>query len=358
MNMSAKKTLKTMLFRCAPLFLLIAAAAPSAKPVQSYDSYKSWLIVCDNTLACLAKGFSEDNADAEIIVARDAGLAGTLAIAIRAEAKFGFDDVQVDGVPVRLPKKAWRLNSSDGETSLTTSDLDAARALVQRLRIGTKVTLGAAGEVPLEGFTATMLKLDERQGRVGTVTALVKVGPIPVSHVPPAPPLPRIANHPITATLKAGEERRLLATVRANQQALLRKEDCEAHPTAMEAEAHALDAGRALVIIPCIMGAYQGSSLAFIAPRGGGPAQRLIAPTPYGGNDADRSNADFFTESGFDSKTGTLSMAAKGRGLADCGMSASWIWDGNSFHLSDMTLQKSCGGVSPGDWPTLFRSVQ
>jgi hypothetical protein len=306
----------------------------------------------------VAKGFSQDNAGAEITVERDAGPTGTLALAISAETGFGIGDIKVDGAPVPLSGAAWHLESADGETSLATGDLDAARALVQRLRNGSKVTLGAAGEVPLDGFAAAMLRLDERQGRAGSVTALVKVGPTPASRVPSAPPLPKIANHPITATLRAGEERHLLATVRANQQALLRKEDCEAHPTAMDAEAHALDANRALVIIPCIMGAYQGSSLAFIAPRAGGPARRLIAPTPYGGNDADRSNADFFTESSFDPKTGTLSMAAKGRGLADCGMSASWIWDGDSFGLSDMTLQKSCGGASPGDWPPLFRSKQ
>jgi hypothetical protein len=124
----------------------------------------------------------------------------------------------------------------------------------------------------------------------------------------------------------------------------------------MKAEAHALDANQALVFIPCLMGAYQDSSLAFIASRQGNGAQRLIAPTPYAGNDADRSGADFFTEGSFDPKSGTLSMAAKGRGLADCGMSASWIWSGTSFRLSEMTLQKSCGGIAPGDWPTLFRT--
>jgi len=49
---------------------------------------------------------------------------------------------------------------------------------------------------------------------------------------------------------------------------------------------------------------------------------------------------------------------AKGRGLTDCGMSAGWIWDGKGFVLSDFSLQIPCGGVYPGDWPTLFRSTK
>jgi hypothetical protein len=202
-----------------------------------------------------------------------------------------------------------------------------------------------------------VLRLDARQGRVGGVTALMKTGPASAASVPAPPPLPKIAHHPITATLKVGEESRLIAMVRGNQRALFAKEDCDAKPIAMEAEAHALDAHRALVLIPCIMGAYQGSSLAFIAARSGNSAQRLIAPTPYLGKDADDSGVDYFTESSFLPKTGELSMAAKGRGIADCGISASWIWNGEEFRLSEMTLQKSCGGIEPGDWPTLFRSA-
>ena len=119
-----------------------------------------------------------------------------------------------------------------------------------------------------------------------------------------------------------------------------------------------MDDKRALVMIPCLMGAYQGSSLAFVAPRGGGPGWRVLAPAPYLGNDPARTDVDMFTEADFDPATGMLSMAAKGRGLADCGMAASWIWNGDTFQLASLSLQEACGGVSAGDWPTLFRSEQ
>jgi hypothetical protein len=53
-----------------------------------------------------------------------------------------------------------------------------------------------------------------------------------------------------------------------------------------------------------------------------------------------------------------LGDTAKGRAMADCGMSANWIWDGTAFRLADMALQQSCGGIEASDWPVLFRSTR
>jgi hypothetical protein len=347
---------------CGSIFLLIQVATPSGAAsvlpdtVQSYDTYQSWFAACDNTLSCVAKGFSDTNQGAEITIERDAGPRGSLSVSISADHRFDLADVQIDGKSAGLTPSTWQLDTSDGETSVASDDLGAVQALVERLRDASKVTLGADAEVPLNGFAAAMLRLDERQGRLGGVTALLKLGPMPASRVPVAPSLPKIPNHPINARLAAGEEQRLVAAVRVSQKPVLEKEGCEETPEVPEA--HALDRDQALVIIPCIMGAYQGSSLAFIASRSSSSARRLVAPTPYLGNDPDRSGRGYFTEGVFDPKTGTLSMAAKGRGLADCGMSASWIWNGKAFRLSEMSLQQSCGGVEPGDWPTLFRSLR
>ncbi len=341
----------------AAIVLASAAVSLSAAPggiVQSYDSYRSWLVACDNTLTCVAKGLGGDSDGAEITIERPAGPNGALTASISATRRFGLEDVRIDGKPAGLAAPAWRLSASDDETSATSDDLVAVRALVRRLRNASKVTLAGDDAVPLDGFAAAMLRIDDRQGRSDGATALLKPGARPASHVPSPPPLPRIPDTPIHATLAAGEGVRLIAAVRRDQKAAFAKEECGETPE--RAEAYALDTGRALVFIPCIMGAYQGSSLAFIASRAGGPAQRMIAPTPYGGNDSDHANATLFTEPAFDPKTGTLSAAARGRAMADCGMSASWKWTGKAFRLSAMTLQQACGGVEPGDWPTIFRS--
>lgn len=340
-----------------PLLLLgMATALPaSSPPVQSYDSYGSWLVVCDNGLSCVAKGFADVNQGAQIVIERGAGPNGVLRATIGVSRKAARADIRIDGQPAALD--GWAVSAQGDLTTFSSRNPGAVRALVRRLRNAAKMTFGGEEDVPLDGFAAAMLRLDTRQGRVGGVTALLRTGPAAANRVPPAPRLPHIPSHPITAKLAPGEDTRLIAAVRGSQKAVFAQEDCETD-LPMQAEAHALNGKQALVMIPCIMGAYQGSSLAFIVPRGGGPARRLILPTPYLGNDADRADAGYLTESGFDPATGTLSTAAKGRGLADCGMSASWIWNGATFQLSAMSLQQSCGGVEPGDWPTLFRSRQ
>ncbi|WP_260599187.1 DUF1176 domain-containing protein [Sphingomonas endolithica] len=337
-------------------FMSLSAASPSPI-IQSYDDYQSWLVACDNTLTCVARGFDDSNPGAEIEIGRAAGPSGAITASISALQRFTLADIRVDGTPANLRGPKWQVIATDDQTSATTNDLATVRALVQQLRNASAVTLGGGdAQVPLAGFAAAMLRLDDRQGRSGGVTAVLKPGTLPASRVPAPPPLPKIPHHPISARLAPGEEGRLIAAVRASQKALLAKEECGETPE--QPEAHALDGRQALVLLPCVMGAYQGSSLAFIASRTNNRAQRLVAPTPYLGQDPDRSRADFFTNAGFDADTGTLSMGAKGRGLADCGFSADWIWDGTSFRLSEMTLQRSCGGLEPGDWPVLYRSMR
>jgi len=333
------------------------AEASQSAPVQSYDSYGTWFVACDNTLACVAKGFADSSHGTEIRIERDAGPAAKPVLSIRADHKFDRAGLAIDGKPAGLAAPVWEMTTDADETALASDDLAAIRVFVLRLRDASTLRLTAEDDIPLDGFAAAMLRLDARQGRVGGVTALLRPGPLPPAKVPPPPPLPKIPYHPVTARLAPGEDARLIATVRAQQKAVFAKEDCEAD-ISIEPVAYPLDARQALVMIPCIMGAYQGSSLAFIAPRAGGPSQRLIAPTPYLGNGSDHADWRYFTDSTFDLKTGMLSDAAKGRGMADCGMSASWIWDGTAFRLTDMALQQSCGGIEPGDWPVLFRSTR
>ena len=65
---------------------------------------------------------------------------------------------------------------------------------------------------------------------------------------------------------------------------------------------------------------------------------------------------DSFTNADFDPATATLSQYAKGRGVADCGVSASWRFDGERFVLKAYALLDRCGGVQPGDWIDLWRT--
>lgn len=342
------------------LCLPMPAQAAAAGPIQSYDSYKSWLVACDNVLGCEAKGFAE-NADksTEMVIDRVAGARGALTLRIRAEGHFALADVRIDDRPAGLRSSDWSVSDDDDGTLITAKTPAVVRAFVNRLRNGFRLTLGESGDVPLDGLTAALLRIDERQGRIGGVTALVRAGAALPTSVPEPPAMPFIPDHPIKATLAPGEASLLMAGVRASHSALFEKEECEQGVSSTDAGAWALDERRALVLIPCSMGAYQGSFLAFIAPRkGGGAAERLILALPYLGSDPGGDTVDILTEGDFDPASGTLWMRDKGRGLGDCGQSAIWTWDGNVFRLSSMTMQNACGGVGAADWPSLFVSKQ
>jgi hypothetical protein len=173
------------MYQAVLLALSTTVAAVPPGTLQSYDTYKSWLVACDNTLSCQAKGFTDGEMRAELCIDREAGPDGALSASLSAEASFAAGDVLVDGKPAGLDPKDWK-RDDDGGTRLTTDRADAVRALVARLRNGARLSMGGKAEVPLEGFAAAMLRMDDRQGRVGGVTALNKPGSTPAWRVPSA----------------------------------------------------------------------------------------------------------------------------------------------------------------------------
>jgi len=331
----------------------LGAATP---PVQSFDIYKSWFAACDNGLSCVAKTVGEDSGS-ELTITRAAGPNGQLTLEFAVSPKTELGQFRADGQSLKLEPKAWKVSQEDDITAVSSSDSDAIRALLGQLRQASTMSIGDKAIINLSGLTAALLRIDDRQGRVGTETALVRKGPRPASAVPPAPPLPRVPYRPIAETIAPKEARKLAAQVRAASGATFRKNECEADSLAEEPEIHALDARRALVFIECLQGAYQSSSLVFIAARQSPSINQVILAAPFRGAAPGQSRISWFTNASFDPAKGELGMFAKGRGLADCGFSASWIWNGRDFVLSEMADQDACGGVYAGDWPVLFRSL-
>ena len=110
----------------------------------------------------------------------------------------------------------------------------------------------------------------------------------------------------------------------------------------------------AIVLLGCGRFAYQTSVLAFVVPRGRPELARpLTLVTP--GQSADPETSGEYTGGSYDPDSRVFGVFEKGRGMADCGESAEWTWDGKAFHLSALARQQRCGG-GPGDWPVLFRS--
>jgi hypothetical protein len=199
-------------------------------------------------------------------------------------------------------------------------------------------------------MSAALLLVDDVQGRIGTRGALLRRGDRPDSAVPLAPALPVLHRPRLASPLADSEATRLAAAVRRARASVLADRECER--SAGDA-AFALTGNDALVLLSCTAGAYQEGSLVFRVPREA-PRQAMLVNLPMlPGEQAE--SLIWFAD--YDPASGELVHHMKGRGLGDCGDAARWLFDGNTFHLLQVRRMPRCGGLSPDDWPTLWRAT-
>lgn len=357
--------------RLAPLrlsavlaFLVLATPAPAATlpPVPASRTFTDWLVACDNTRRCEVKFLPDADAsdataarDTTLAITRDAGPEGTLTLQVYGEHPGGPATLVLDGQALG-DVGPWRDAGEDGATMRGPAALD----LTRRLRNGAALAIslpGGEARFSLRGLAAALLLVDAVQGRVDGVTALARQGPTGADAVPPALALPVLHAAAPPPPLRGADA--LVAAVRRARRDLLKVQDCDEN-AGSEGDGDQiwpLDATTALVALRCIQGAYQGSSLMLRVPRGApGRAEPLHLPVPPGlPSTWDRTQDDQLTEADYNPTTATLSTSSKGRGLADCGLSASWVFDGRAFQPAALDFQDTCGGEA-GDWPTLFRT--
>jgi hypothetical protein len=334
--------------------------APILGAQPAYREIKDWVLACDNTHACFAKYDAADDGPGGggyLSVAREAGPAGALVVTLEGDQENsvlpGPGGPRLDGRP--LAGYAW---AKDAKAGTWTLKGDAALRFVRAIGNGSKLTYSAAKAAPyvsLSGMKAALLAMDENQGRLGGVTALARAGPQPASAAPAAPLLPVVYARPVKDDLPNAAA--FAAAVRKAAAKVLDDHACDADQASRD-EAHALDAANAIVILGCMEAAYQGSLLAFEAPRNApGKARQLFMPLEPRLDSKDSTNSDGeYTEGAWDPKTAAFTQSAKGRGVADCGSSTTWTWNGQAFQLSDYNALARCGGGPPGDWPTIYRT--
>lgn len=99
-----------------------------------------------------------------------------------------------------------------------------------------------------------------------------------------------------------------------------------------------LGGGKRLVLVLCMQGAYQGSSIAY-AVEGAAPPWLLMFPT---WDDKRIAPSAFVTEADYDPATKQMTSFAKGRGLGDCGSLGTWRWTGTAFALKSFFYKEHC----------------
>ena len=317
-------------------------------------SFKDWTAVCDNVRHCVAFGFAPEDQETQGFLKLDraggAEAAPQLSVALNGEQigdkpwSFLVDGKPVPGLSGLRPKAA-----DDLGYARVVLDARQGAALTAAVATGSALTVDAGGvsaSVSLAGSSATLRWIDDRQKRAGTVTAMVAKGPQPATQVPALPAPPLVIAGKVPPQTGVGDI--LPKSVRAKF-----PEDCESQiPKDMRDPISArLAPGVILWGDVCATAAYQSAYSLFLADEKG--ANVRLAPLEDGQGGLVEQPLIGVS---FDLDSLTLSSFYKGRGLADCGGSQTWVWDGKQFRLTDETFMDLCRGVPPDEWPAAYVS--
>ena len=337
----------------------LAAATASTKPPSNILDHKDWIGICDNTLRCTAMALAPDG-EARGYLSIERGGESQAAPVLKVVI---YSDANIPSGPVHLHAQGFDADVpgrwDDDEITAESKDQTLIANLV-RLGLGDDKALTlsiAKAKVPisLAGAAAALLWMDDRQGRLGSVTALTRKGSKPVSSLAPAPALPIYTSAPKGSASE-------IKPVVYPKAVLARPElkDCDKEQLAQADERGAWRLGPDVILwsVPCQMGAYNLDSLFFLSDaKGAGvrPAPIPFIPTidtpeptaedpPFGLLNAD-----------FDPKTMTLSDFQKARGLGDCGRLDKFLWDGKMFEPLEIDYMPECRGVTAEGWPAIVR---
>lgn len=339
-----------------------AAAAASAPVLQiraETKQFRDWSATCGNDGTCWAFGFAPEFAAGWVRI--------TLAPGPDAQPQilFGYwpdGDAKGPGqIALTIDGRAFASTlSSEGEAEAPIGEIGAnARAAIDAMAQGKVMIIRGAStqDVSLHGAAAALLWIDEKQGRLGTPTALIRRGDRPAVTVPVAPPLPTVTPAPAVDQTGFGDVNQTVpAALRTRTEVgTCLKESAMPAISDMVMSAR-LDARTELWGVPCGAGAYNVTHNWYLTgPGGRDPRPAILAGTA--GPGADPVMADNSTINGaYDPKTRTLSAFAKGRGIGDCGSAQTWAWTGDRFVLTMESTMGQCAGVRSDLWPVAWRT--
>lgn len=357
-----------MLQRTLIALLLVSAAGQAlaqntAEKVPVLRQTKDWITGCDNLRNCHALSAPSGEHGTQysaltLHVQRRAGADGPLEIRLDQRGEPAeLSALRLDGQPlepsllealVLLPEKK---GAQTEVTRYEIADPARARQWLERLRNAAELRLAGNDEawVPLNGLSAALLLMDAVQGRVDGVTALWRPGPRAASEVPARPLPAQLRAYPGAPALTQAERTRLSAAAAKLATPATPNDDEDYVAAEPQVEVYPLTAQRALTVVLSDCAAYtcdyQISSWSRSDPPQWKALHRQAVPME---------NADGSGGAHYDPETGVLSTYYLTRGIGDCGETAQWLFDGETFQLSDYRKMPTCNGLSSGDWPRLW----
>lgn len=314
------------------LTIALAAAAATAQP-QPLRSFADWIIGCDNGGRCTAEALQPVDWDGDpdtrfnLTLIRDAGAS--------APVRIDWDNDIANSITLLVDGRVVAAN--------VTRNMALPAAAVQALRQGRQATLrtvnGARLSASLAGLSATLLAMDDAQGRVGTSSALVRPGTRAMTAAVPVLPLivRPAASSAAPRTLTAERAAAFIADDLAN---------CGDERPPVDVLAHRLDAGHSLVMIPqmCSNGAYNYFTTIMIVDEQGRVSPARFEMDPGMGGEIGDPPGNVAVNVTYDEATRVLTTYAKGRGIGDCGTISDFVWDGSRFAVSQRFEMSECRG--------------
>lgn len=320
----------------------VASVAAPAGPADTHtvpepiglEVYKDWTVGCDNTLTCKAVALAPelgDVPDTLMSITRAGGPNGAFSVRIDGTTLPGLPvAVSVDG---KVVARGGALNDDKSAVIITGAD---ARAIALAAVNGQAVMMqggdGYQAKVSLSGLSAALRFMDDKQSLAGTTSALVARGNAVAKAAAPALPVIRAINGSGAITKLSAIQ---IKSLRHTYECTIAQDMRDAPGP----DYAALDGGRTLVLLPCESGAYNVISIAFIVGKDGKP---VLAEFDSGTSFNDEGATSQLVNAVFENNV--LYTDAKSRGIGDCGITQSFVWDGKMFRLSEQAEMGECRG--------------
>jgi hypothetical protein len=355
---------------------LALAGQAGAEERGTYRTFRDWIAACDNTRSCRAFALPSDSDPVGIAlgIARggDPEAAPDLTLHFTDQEQVrnaGRVTIATEAGPVATLVIGEGLIVDENVYAIT--DKRAAAAILAAARRSRDLRLtfdppmagpdGGTLRISLDGASAALLWIDDRQKRVGTVTALARHGARPASAVPkpvvPAPPAAR------PATGGAAPAELAPAALEATMAAFRRIPDDHCNQDDPDRDGPSIDRlapNLLLVGIRCWRGAYNFSRAYYFVEEGDRPNVRPASfPRPFTlprTPDAEAAPDNILWNADFSPAMDSIGHFSKGRGIGDCGERGEWAWTGRAFEPVSLSLMPTCRGIDPGSWFTLYRT--
>jgi Protein of unknown function (DUF1176) len=243
-------------------------------------------------------------------------------------------------VHVELPNDAGWILSIDGQAvnfGQRTFAGKSGRRLAQLMARGKQLTAKSArGEslqqASLSGLSAALLYIEERQGRIGSRSAVMRPGNGKSTG-------PRAVHATLLQPRRSSQ-----APASVKRERLFLEDGCDSLlERNVEPTIDRLDEGTTLVLVPwrCNNGAYNYSYNVMLADNAG----RLRPATlDFPGGMSGEKDTNDLTNASWDASKRRLIAHPLGRGTGDCGAHNEYIWDGKMFRIVLREVMPICRG--------------